>query len=158
MGKERTPRSRLETTNGEAWVGLAGSGPGSSEHAEAGRDHQAVTSGRHSRPPAPRTRVVRGHPEPGALCPPSYQQGPGSTTDCLCSTKNAVLEMIFGDVRASSGALPRARAALGKPSGGPAEMPAQQELPASSDAWLRTAGPVSHHPPQRQKKHSHPDL
>ena len=80
--------------------------------------------------------------------PTSYQRGPGSITDCLCSTKNAVLEMIFSDIRASSGALPRARAALGKPSGGPhrdahpAEAACEQRCLAS-DSWSRLSPPTS---------------
>ena len=149
--------SGLETTNGEAWAGWAALGPGSSEHAEVGRDHQAVTSGRQQQTPCPKDQGGRWASRAWGPVPTSYQRGPGSVTDCLCSTKNAVLEMIFGDIRVSQEPCLGPERHLGNQAEDPAEMPTQQKPPARSNARLRTAGPVSHHPLQRQKKHSHPN-
>lgn len=91
MGTRDGPRLRWagEPSSEEAREG---------EHAEAGGNHHLVPPGWQSGPPAPgpgpgvqgggqQALRAQGHGAAAA----SHQRGPGSVTDCLCSTKNTVL-------------------------------------------------------------------
>lgn len=127
---------------------------------EASRNCRSITPRRRGRLPEPRTRAwcareCQRHPEPRASAlqplPTSEAQAPLQTVSVAPRTLSlkwsSVIKGVLGSV------LPQAHVALGKterrPQGDahPASM-----FPSSGDTQPQTAGPVSHHPPQRQKR------